>query len=157
MKIRAAVPSGRLVLMVALALLAAMALTLLPASPAAAAPLVGKDGKIHACYKWKGKKKGALRLVRHRKVRCPRKWKKVSWYAAAPTVPSVPAIPGPPGPQGERGLPGVVDPATVEQLEGKISQLTTKVEQLETLVSALGGVLGVPTLSELLPAFSSRS
>lgn len=149
MKIRAAAPPSRFVLMLALALLATVALTLLPSS-ASAAPLVGKDGKIHACYKWKGKKKGALRVVRSAKVRCPRKWKKVSWYARVPTIPSVVAPPGPPGPQGEKGLPGIVDPATVEQLESKISELVTKVEQLETLVSTLGGVLGVPTLSELL-------
>lgn len=149
MKIRAAVLPSRPVLVLALATLAMAALTLLPSS-APAAPLVGKDGKIHACYKWKGKKKGTLRVVRSRKVRCPRKWKKVSWHARVPTVPSVVAPPGPPGPQGERGLPGVVDPATVEQLESKISELVTRVEQLEAVVSTLGGVLGVPTLSELL-------
>jgi hypothetical protein len=156
MQIRAAVPTSRLVLMLVLALLAAMALTLLPSS-APAAPLVGKDGKIHACYKWKGKKKGALRVVRSRKVRCPRKWKKVSWYARVPSVPSAIAPPGPAGPQGEQGAPGIVDPATVEQLEGKISELATRVEQLETLVSTLGGVLGVPTLAELLSAPSRPS
>lgn len=151
MKIRAAAPTGRPVLLLVLAALAT-AILILPPSSASAAPLVGKDGKIHACYKWKGKRKGTLRVVRSRKVRCPRKWKKVSWYARVPSVPSVATVPGPPGPQGEKGLPGVVDPATVEQLEGKISELVTRVEQLETLVSTLGGVLGVPVLSELLLA-----
>lgn len=157
MKIRAAVPTGRLVLVLALASLVMAAATLLPSS-APAAPLVGKDGKIHACYKWKGKKKGALRVVRGRKVRCPRKWKKVSWYARPPqAAPTAVGPQGPPGPQGERGAPGIVDPAAVEQLEGKISELVTRVEQLETLVSTLGGVLGVPTLSELLTAPSRPS
>ncbi|HKH64731.1 MAG TPA: hypothetical protein VKA35_04645 [Solirubrobacterales bacterium] len=48
------------------------------ASTASAASPIAKDGKIHACYKAKGKGKGTLRLVRNGKVRCPRKsrdWK----------------------------------------------------------------------------------
>lgn len=134
MKIRVAVPTYPLALLLALAVLAAAALILLPSS-ASARPLVGKDGKIHACYKWKGKKKGAIRVVRSAKVRCKRKWKKVSWHARPAGAPV--AVPGPPGPQGEKGLPGVVDTATVEQLEGKISELVDRVETLEGMVGSL--------------------
>ncbi|HEU5061858.1 MAG TPA: hypothetical protein VFT79_01750 [Solirubrobacterales bacterium] len=128
MTIQRAVPTSRFLLLPALA---AMALIISPAA-AEARPLVGKDGKIHACYKWKGKKKGALRVVRGPKVRCPRKWKKVSWHARKGFTPGAPAAIGPAGPQGERGLPA--DSTAVEQLEAKVSELLTRVEELETLI-----------------------
>lgn len=167
----------------ALVLLGLLALLLLAPPAADARPLVGKDGKIHACYKWKGKKKGALRVVRGPKVRCPRKWKKVSWYARGGFA-SPPAAIGPVGPQGP---PGAVDPAVVTQLEGKVSQLLTRVEELETLIptvqalctqvetvtdqvnaveealgglslnavlTTLGGILDIPALPGALPEFN---
>lgn len=169
---------------VIVALLAVLAALLVVSPAAAAKPLVGKDGKIHACYKWKGKKKGALRVVRSAKVRCPKKWKKVSWYARRP-VGALPAVPGPSGPQGERGLSA--DSTAVEQLEGKVSQLLTRVEDLEALLPTVqtlcaqvetvtdqlnavegalgglslnqvltlaGGLLNIPTLPGALPAFT---
>src|SRR3954465_9798326 len=71
------------------------AFVLFTSSPASAAGIVAKDGKIHACYKAKGKGKGTLRVVRSAKGKCPKRWKKVSWYAS-----------GPAGPQGEAGSPG---------------------------------------------------
>jgi outer membrane murein-binding lipoprotein Lpp len=119
-----------------LALLALAAL-LLTAAPAVAAPIV-KNGKIHACYKAKGKGKGTLRVVRGAKVRCPKKWRKVAWHAVpAGALPAATAPVGPPGPQGERGekgLPGTADDAVVQQLEAEVTELTTRVEQLEALV-----------------------
>jgi hypothetical protein len=48
------------------ALALALALCLLVAAPASGAPLVGKDGKVYACYLTKGKRKGAVRLVAKR-------------------------------------------------------------------------------------------
>src|SRR5215211_6348438 len=78
----------------ALALLGVLG-ALLMATPASGASLIAKDGKIHACYKAKGKGKGTLRVVRSAKVKCPKRWKKVAWYAA-----------GSAGPQGEAGGPG---------------------------------------------------
>ena len=106
-------------------------------SAASAAPPVARDGKIHACYKAKGKGKGTMRLVRNGKVRCPRKWRKVSWYAkgagfGAPPAAAGPA--GPQGPQGERGPSGVAGDVVVTELEAKVSELLTKVEQLEELI-----------------------
>jgi hypothetical protein len=115
-----------------LTLLSVLAALLLTAPSASAAP-VGKDGKIHACYKWKGKKKGTLRVVRGAKVRCPKKWKKVSWYVKGPVGPPIGA-PGPAGPQGEKGPAGTTDDAVVKQLEGKVSELLTRVEELEALL-----------------------
>ena len=44
------------------ALALAIALCLLVAAPASGARLVGKDGKVYACYKTKGKSRGSVRL-----------------------------------------------------------------------------------------------
>jgi hypothetical protein len=133
-------------------LLVALLGALVFSSSASAAFPIAKDGKIYACYKAKGKGKGTLRVVRGPKARCPKKWKKTSWYAAGPTA----AAPGPPGPvgpegaqgqqgqQGERGLPGTAG-NVVEDLEKQVNELLTKVLALETL---LGGI----TRQELLDA-----
>jgi hypothetical protein len=116
-------------------------------SSASAAFPIAKDGKIYACYKAKGKGKGTLRVVRSAKARCPKKWKKTSWYAAGPTA----AAPGPAGPQGsqgpqgERGQTGTAGNVVVEDLEKQVNELLTKVLQLETL---LGGI----TRQQLLDA-----
>lgn len=106
---------------------------------ASAAPPVARDGKIYACYKWKGKGKGTVRLVRNGKVRCKRKWKKVSWYANGKGLhaPGVIAPPGPPGPQGEQGPPGTAGNVVVEDLEDKVNELLNRVETLEGTVVAL--------------------
>lgn len=128
-----AVSPARFLLSLALVLLGLTSLTLLPTATASAAPLVGKDGKIHACYKWKGKKKGTLRVVRSRKVRCPRKWKKVSWHARGMSAPL--SVPGPAGPPGPQGVPGPV--ANVEALEAKVDELMARIESLEALFDTL--------------------
>ncbi|HEU5105268.1 MAG TPA: hypothetical protein VFU11_05460 [Solirubrobacterales bacterium] len=104
---------------------------------ASAASPVAKDGKIHACYKAKGKGKGTMRLVRNGKVRCPRKWRKVSWYANGAgfgTPIGAAGSTGPQGPQGERGLPGTAGNVVVEELENKVSELLTRIEGLEDLI-----------------------
>lgn len=104
---------------------------------ASAAPPVARDGKIHACYKAKGKGKGIVRLVRNGKVRCQRKWKKVSWYARGVSGPGLVAPPGPAGPEGKtgpQGEKGTAGNVVVEQLEDKVSELLSRVETLEDLV-----------------------
>ena len=61
----------------ALVLAAVLCLSLLVSS-AGAARLVGKDGRVYACYKTKGKAKGQVRLVAKR-GKCHHGEKKVSW------------------------------------------------------------------------------
>lgn len=130
--------SLRTKLSVVCVLLAAFAVTSFGAGPAAAQPLIARDGKIHACYKFKGKRKGLLRVVHGRRVRCPKRWKKVSWYAGRRRGPAGPVGPqGPPGPVGERGPAGVTAAVSVEGLENQVSELLARVQKLETVVGSL--------------------
>lgn len=126
-------------------------------STASAAPPVARDGKIYACYKAKGKGKGTMRLVRNGKVRCQRKWKKVSWYAKGAGYGFGTPIPGPAGPkgaQGDQGTPGTAGNVVVEQLEDKVAELLTKVESLEAILvgvtntQLLNAIDAVPALCE---------
>ena len=139
-----------------LLLVLAAGLLLLSSGMASAAPPIGKDGKIHACYKAKGKGKGALRLVGSGKARCPRKWRKVAWQ----TTPA-------PGPRGEAGVPGGAGQAgagsqsgadagtAIVGLEGKVAQLQVKVETLEGILAGitneglLGAIGAVPAVGAL--------
>lgn len=125
---------------VSVAILACLGLLAFSSTAFAASP-VAKDGKIHACYKAKGKGKGTMRLVRNGKVRCPRKWKKVAWYANgfSAGVPA-PGPAGPQGPQGERGPSGVAGNVVVTELENKVSELLTKVQALEAAIANLAGL-----------------
>lgn len=127
----------------AVTLLAAAVLCLALAADAGATRLVGKDGKVHACYKAKGKSKGAVRLV-PKKAHCRRGEKKISWNAAGPA--------GEAGRSGENGAAGEGGPAgergaTLPALEQRITALTDKVTELE-------GVLKGITNTELLGALS---
>jgi hypothetical protein len=126
---------------VRLVLLGALAALVLTSASASGASLVAKDGKIHACYKAKGKGKGTLRVVRNAKIKCPKKWKKTSWYAVAPAGPSAavgPAGPtGPQGAQGEKGLPGTAGNVVVEGLEDKVTELLEKVQSLEAILKGV--------------------
>jgi hypothetical protein len=138
---------------VLLVLLGALAALVLTSASASGASLVAKDGKIHACYKAKGKGKGTLRVVRNAKVKCPKKWKKTAWYAgngfAAPTGVPGPAGPaGPQGSQGEKGLPGTAGNVVVEGLEDKVTELLEKVQSLEAILKGV-------TNAELLAAIAN--
>jgi len=122
-----------------LLILALLGLLAFGSTTSAASP-VAKDGKIYACYKVKGKAKGTLRLAGSSKARCPRKWKKVSWYANGSTGPGLVAPSGPAGPKGDtgsQGVPGTAGNVVVEQLEDKVSELLTKVESLEGALANL--------------------
>jgi len=135
------------------------------------ASLVAKDGKIHACYKAKGKGKGSLRVVRSAKVKCPKKWKKVSWYASGPAGPQGEA--GSPGGNGETGTNGSSGvngtPATatvVKGLENKVTELLGKVTSLETILNginnqqlkeAIGAVADVKALESVVGSLCSQS
>jgi len=127
-----------------LGLLAAVLSLALLAQPAGATRIVAKDGKIHACMKVRGKGKGTLRVVRNRKVKCPRRWHKVSWYAAGVPGPAGPAgqagAPGAAGEQGARGetgLPGRNENVVVNELEDKVTELLTRVQALETILQGV--------------------
>ena len=48
------------------------------AESGSAAGLLGKDGRVYACYRTKGKAKGSVRLVAKRK-HCRKGEKKISW------------------------------------------------------------------------------
>jgi hypothetical protein len=125
-----------------LLLLALCAFVLCTSTPASAASLVGSDGKIHACYKVKGKAKGTLRVVRSAKVKCPKKWKKVAWYVSGPAGPQGESGgnggSGETGTNGTSGLPGTPATATVvKQLEGKVTELLNKVTSLETVLKGI--------------------
>jgi hypothetical protein len=119
----------------------ACASLLFASAPASAASIVAKDGKIHACYKAKGKAKGTLRVVRSAKVKCPKRWKKVSWYANGQPGPQgqagAPGAPGETGTNGGSGLPGTTGTVTVKALEDKVTELLTKVQSLETILKGI--------------------
>jgi len=152
-------PSTRLTAIVAVTLLAA-ALTLACATGSSAAPLVGKDGKIHACYKAKGKGKGTLRVVRSAKARCPRGWKKAAWNASGqPGAGGEQGSSGGPGSSGEAGgngaggTPGTV--AKVSSLESQVTELLTKLKSLESILAGItnaqlkGAIANVPVVASL--------
>lgn len=157
--------------MLAVVLLALCAFVLLTGSPASAASLVGKDGKIHACYKAKGKGKGTLRVVRSAKAKCPKKWKKVSWYASGPAGPQGQSGSnggnGETGTNGSNGLPGTNATATVVKgLENKVTELLNKVASLETVLAgidnqqlkeAIASVADVKALESTVGSLCSQS
>ena len=175
MKTRAVLQGGtRLGLVAITALVGAVLTAMVFVGSASAAPPVGKDGKIHACYRAKGKQKGAMRIVSGN--RCRRGERRVAWIAAgAAGTPGQPGARGGPGPQGPAGAPA--DPAL---LEARIAALTLKIDDLEGLLcdqtalltdqtnllrgaigglslnnvlAVLGGLLNIPALPPVLPAF----
>jgi hypothetical protein len=135
---------------IALVMLAAAALCAAVIVGGASGALVGKDGRVYACYKAKGKRKGAVRLVA-KNGKCHKGEKKVSWGAAA----------GPSGENGQNGENGVGGEggaggekgATATQgLEKQVQSLTSKITQLESvlkgitnteLLGALGKLQGI--------------
>jgi len=117
-----------------LVLLAAAALCAALATDVGAAKLVGKDGKVYACYKAKGKTKGAVRLVA-KKGHCKRGEKKISWSAAGPAGESGQS--GENGSGGESGSAGETGAPGVKGLEGKVQSLTSKVASLESVLQGI--------------------
>lgn len=125
-------------------MVAAVSLMFIATARAAAAPLIGKDGRIHACYKVKGKAKGTLRVVRSAKARCPRKWRKVAWNAGGPAGSAgsqgeagAQGAGGQPGPRGESGPPGTAGNVVVKGLEEKVIELLARVQSLESVLGVV--------------------
>lgn len=112
---------------------------------ASAAPPVGKDGTIHACYRVKGKPKGTLRVVSV-KARCKRGERKVVWNAAGQGGQSGAAgqnSSSGSGQQGQDGTNGTSSPNEVA-LKTQIASLNVKIDGLEKIVGGLtnGDLLG---------------
>jgi hypothetical protein len=109
-------------------------LCVLVAAPASGAPLIGKDGTVHACYKLRGKAKGSVRLVA-KKAKCRKGEKKVAWSAAGQRGSAGEnGESGAGGNAGEGGGPGANG---VAGLESRISALTSKVNALEGVLKGI--------------------
>lgn len=134
------------------------ALLLSTAGPASAAQPFGKDGTIYACFKAKGKNRGALRVV-SRKPACKRMrgWRPLSWSAVDPGGTSgqvgsqgangqqgPEGSPGPEGKQGSQGLAGTVEQSLLDTIQAQslqIDELTEDVTELAGEVLTLEGSL----------------
>jgi hypothetical protein len=135
---------------IAVALLAAAALCAAAlVTDAGAAKLVGKDGKVYACYRTKGKAKGAVRLVT-KKAHCKKGQKKVSWNVTGPAgqgggsgengETATAAEPGTAGEPGAKGIPG---------LEQRVQAMTSKVASLESVLKGISNTELLGALSKL--------
>lgn len=129
-------------MLVATTLLAVLLLAVWSSPPSPAASLGVRNGKIHACYKAKGRAKGTLRLVRSAKARCPRGWKKVAWSASGSSgnagengAAGEPGQPGSGGANGGNGTAGAN--GKVASLESQVSELLTKVKSLESILAGV--------------------
>src|SRR3954451_1013691 len=108
------------------AMAAALAVCLLlAAAPAGGAQLIGKDGKVYACYKTKGKGKGSVRLVA-KKGKCRKGERKISWNARGPS-----GTAGSPGETGAGGGPGEGGAPGAAGLETRVNSLLNRVDSLE--------------------------
>jgi hypothetical protein len=135
-------------LLLALVGLLSVALT----STALAAPAVGKNGQVNACYRVKGKSKGAMRVVVAGK-KCRKGERKLAWSVTGP--PGAQGVTGAQGGQGGQGstgsngsngaagTPGTPGMASAT-LETKIASLTLQVESLEGILDGVEtGLSGV--------------
>jgi hypothetical protein len=126
------------------------------AGAASAAKRIGKNGVIHACFKAKGKNKGALRVVATKRAcRKMRGWRPLSWNANRPSKKAVrvrrgrPGPQGGPGPEGMAGTAGQVEKSLLETIQNQSAQinaLTAQVTDLGgkvlSLESGLSGLTG---------------
>ncbi|HET6998350.1 MAG TPA: hypothetical protein VFI03_07140 [Solirubrobacterales bacterium] len=133
----------------AVATTATLILSLALAGTASAATPVTKDGTIHACYRVKGKPKGAMRVVKSGKARCQRGERKLAWVAtgavgAAGAAGSAGAA-GTDGVNGAAGQAGAKSVLSTSQLEETVDLLTARVVSLEGVLNGIGNddLLGV--------------
>jgi hypothetical protein len=142
--------SGSRMCMLVLALLAGLLICAAAVvAEANAGGLVGKNGEVYACYKSKGKRKGAVRLVA-KNGHCRKGEKKVSWSVTGPSGEN--GSSGESGSSGEGGAGGETGAAGKQTLEKQVQSLTSKVTSLESvlkgvtnteLLGALGKLQGV--------------
>jgi hypothetical protein len=124
-------------------LVAAMALCLLVAAPASGAQLIGKDGKVYACYKTKGEAKGSVRLVA-KKGKCRKGERKTSWNATGPA-----GTTGSPGEGGSNGGPGEGGAPGATGLETKVNSLLNRVDSLEDRLKGITNLALTEVISKL--------
>jgi hypothetical protein len=109
-----------------------MLLVCLGGTAAARGP-VAKDGQIHACYRVKGKPKGALRVVPNARAHCRRGERRVAW--------SVAASPGPSGASGQsaQGEPGAsgTNGSDEAALKAQLGTLSLRVQTLEGVLQGI--------------------
>lgn len=123
-----------------------------PGGASAAQPYTA-SGTVNACYKAKGKEKGALRLVKNaRKCKRMRGWRAVSWAAVGPSGAPGPADSGssaggsagpsgPVGPKGDAGSPG--SPGVVGELEQSLlDTIQDQSDQIAALTAQVNGLTG---------------
>jgi hypothetical protein len=120
------------------------------AGSAVAAP-IAMNGKVNACYKVKGKAKGAMRVVPAAK-KCRKGERKLAWSVAGPPGAAGPAgsggstgTAGAIGATGATGPAGAAATASEANLQTKIAGLTLKVEGLEGILAGVtnGELTGV--------------
>lgn len=150
--------SGSRIVTLVLALLATAALCAAAVvGEASGASLVSKNGRVYACYKAKGKRKGAVRLVA-KNAKCRKGEKKVSWSVTGPSGQigengqnGENGAGGEGGTGGEKGTTGNGTTGT-QSLEKQVQSLTSKLTSLESvlkgitnteLLGALGKLQGV--------------
>lgn len=110
-------------------------------SAPAAQGAVGGDGQIHACYRVKGKPKGALRVVRSARAHCRRGERKATW-SVAPS--SGATSQGGQGAQGQAGASGSAG-SDEAALKAQVGALSLRVEALEGILQGItnGELTGV--------------
>jgi len=129
-----------------LALVVVTALCAALVAGAGGATIVSKNGRIYACYKTKGKAKGAVRLI-PKSGHCKKGSKKISWSVAGPAGESGQS--GENGSNGEGGAAGETGAAGTKGLEQKVSALTSKVSSLESVLKGITNTELLGTLSKL--------
>lgn len=125
------------------------ALALAPSGASAAGKPFGKQALVFACFKAKGKNKGALRVVPHRK-RCKkmRGWRAMSWSAAGGKAGvhgaggntgarGAPGERGEPGPAGTPGAAGQIEQSLVETVQTQTAQIQALTNEVTTLTTEL--------------------
>jgi hypothetical protein len=116
----------------------------------------GKNGVVYACYKAKGKNRGALRVVgRPAACRKLRGWRRMSWHsdgsaratgdtggsgtAGAPGAPVAGqrGSAGPAGTEGSQGAPGEVEKSLIETVQTQTTQIQGLSEEVTNLTGEL--------------------
>ena len=115
---------------------------------AIAAP-VGKGGTVQACYKVKGKAKGAMRVVPSGK-KCRRGERKLAWNAVGTPGPAgAKGANGANGSNGATGPTGPAGPGNEAALQAKIAGLTVKIEALEGVLQGVTNLQLTETVGAL--------